>query len=213
MFAAILFCGLTTTVFTSCGGDDDNNNNNNKNTPTPETPKAYTVNLDFVMHEKTFGMMTVDFTYTDAKGESKTMLIDKSKAPNAQLTALEKKFFDNDPTLNMFRGDESEQKYPGINDYLDSKHLKVYRVTLENVAVGTTITTTAQAHILDSFQPKEENDYALMPTVLISKSNADRLMTSNTLSLSFFSAKNWDKLKTILTSRELGACMNTIEVQ
>ena len=211
MFAAILFCGAIATVFTACNKDDDDSPAPTP-TPQPETPTAYTVTLDLLMHEKTFDMMTLDFIYTDAKGKETTMKIDKSTTPNGQLTALEKKFFDNDPTLAIWRVEESEQKYPGINDYLDTKHLKVYRVTLENVAVGTTIKTTAQPHILDSFQPKEENDYALMPVVLISRSNADKFMAAQSVFLSFFSAKNWEKLKEMLNSKELAYCMNTVVV-
>lgn len=211
MFAAILFCGAIATVFTACDKDDDDSPVPTP-TPQPETPTAYTVMLDFVMHEKTFDMMTVDFIYTDAKGKENTMKIDKSTTPNAQLTALEKDFFDNNPTLALWRNEETEQRYPGINDYLDTKHLKVYRVTLENVAVGTTLKTTALPHILDSFQPKEQDDYALMPVVLISRSNDDRFMTAHQVSLSFFSAKNWDKLKEKLNSKELAYCMNIVEV-
>ena len=218
MFAAIqplvltmAFCGAIATVFTACNKDDDDSPAPTP-TPQPETPSAYTVTLDFVMHEKTFDMMTVDFIYTDAKGNETTMKIDKSTPPNAQLTALEKDFFDNNPTLALWRNEETEQRYPGINDYLDTKHLKVYRVTLENVAVGSTIKTTALPHILDSFQPKEENDYALMPVVLISRSNADKFMTAHSVSVSFFSAKNWEKLKEMLNSKELAYCMNTVVV-
>lgn len=108
-------------------------------------------------------MMTVDFIYTDADGKENTMKIDKNTATNGQLTEMEKLFFDNNPMLNGYKNEES---HPGITDYLSSKYLNVYRVTLNNVAVGKTVITSAKSYILDSYQPAETNNYVLMPIVM-----------------------------------------------
>ena len=211
MLAAILFCGAIATVFTACGDSDDDDPTP---TPTPQPdPKEYTVTLDLVMHERTFNIMTLDFIYTDANGNENTMQIDKSKSPNAQLTEMEKKFFEDDPTLSLYRGEEAEAKYPGINDYLDTSHLKVFRVTLNKVAVGKIIKTTAKTYILDSYTPKETNDYELMPAVFITRSNSSKFLSSATLVMRFFGAHNWESLKAKMNGKELATCMNVIEIQ
>ena len=208
MLAAILFCGAMTTVLTACGGSD----NDSPTDPTPSQPetKEYTVTLDLVVHERAFNMMTLDFIYTDANGKENKMHVDKSTTSNAQLTEMEKSFFAKDPQLEAYRDAEAEQKYPGINDYMDTKHLKVYRVTLDKVASGKTITTTATTYILDSYQPKESNDWELMPTVIVAEKNSGNFLSTAALLLRFFGANNWDKLKERMNGGVIGSCVNTV---
>ena len=128
-FAILAICGAITT---SCSKNDDDNTSPTPS-PEPQTAKSYKVTLDMVVHQKALDMMTVDFIYTDADGKENTMKIDKNTATNGQLTEMEKLFFDNNPMLNGYKNEES---HPGITDYLSSKYLNVYRVTLNNVAVG-----------------------------------------------------------------------------
>jgi hypothetical protein len=207
MLAAILFCGAITT---SCSKDDDEKNSPTP-TPEPETAKSYKVTLDMVIHEKALDMMTVDFIYTDADGKENTMKIDKNTAANAQLTELEKKFFNSDPTLALYK---NEDNHPGITDYLSTKYLKVYRVTLDNVATGKTIKTTAKSYILDSYQPNETNNYVLVPIVIPTREGQnDSFMASLSFVMYFYRADNWERLKDKLNGKEIAACMNTLVIQ
>ena len=207
MLAAIFFCGAITT---SCSKDDDDKNSPTP-TPEPETAKSYKVTLDMVIHEKALDMMTVDFIYTDADGKENTMKIDKNTAANAQLTELEKKFFNNDPTLALYK---NEDNHPGITDYLSTKYLKVYRVTLDNVATGKTIKTTAKSYILDSYQPNETNNYVLVPIVIPTREGQnDSFMASLSFVMYFYRADNWERLKDKLNGKEIAACMNTLVIQ
>ena len=133
-----------------------------------------------VVHQKALDMMTVDFIYTDADGKENTMKIDKNTATNGQLTEMEKLFFDNNPMLNGYKNEES---HPGITDYLSSKYLNVYRVTLNNVAVGKTVITSAKSYILDSYQPAETNNYVLMPIVMPTRERLSENLQCGKISL------------------------------
>lgn len=164
-----------------------------------------------VVHQKALDMMTVDFIYTDADGKENTMKIDKNTATNGQLTEMEKLFFDNNPMLNGYKNEES---HPGITDYLSSKYLNVYRVTLNNVAVGKTVITSAKSYILDSYQPAETNNYVLMPIVMPTREGDNNdFLNSLSFSMYFYRADNWDKLKERINGKEIPACMNTLIIQ
>ena len=206
-FAILALCGAITT---SCSKDDDDKTSP---TPTPEeqTAKSYKVTLDMVVHQKALDMMTVDFIYTDADGKENTMKIDKNTATNGQLTEMEKLFFDNNPMLNGYK---NEERHPGITDYLSSKYLNVSRVTLNNVAVGKTVITSAKSYILDSYQPAETSNYVLMPIDMPSREGDNNdFLSSLSFSMYFYRADNWDKLKERINGKEIPACMNTLIIQ
>lgn len=206
-FAILAICGAITT---SCSKNDDDNTSPTPS-PEPQTAKSYKVTLDMVVHQKVLDMMTVDFIYTDADGKENTMKIDKNTATNGQLTEMEKLFFDNNPMLNGYKNEES---HPGITDYLSSKYLNVYRVTLNNVAVGKTVITSAKSYILDSYQPAETNNYVLMPIVMPSREGDNNdFLSSLSFSMYFYRADNWDKLKERINGKEIPACMNTLIIQ
>ena len=139
------------------------------------------------------------------------MKIDKDTATNGQLTEMEKLFFDNNPMLNGYKNEES---HPGITDYLSSKYLNVYRVTLNNVAVGKTVITSAKSYILDSYQPAETNNYVLMPTVMPTREgNSNEFLSTISFIMYFYRANNWATLKERLNGKEIPACMNTITLE
>ena len=208
--AILAICGAITT---SCNKDDDNNTTPTPTpSPEPETPVSYyNVTLDMVIHKQALDMMTVDFFYTKADGKEDSMRIDKNTATNGQLTAFEKTFFDKDYALNMYK---NEENHPGITEYLSSTNLNVYRVTLNNVASGTTLKTTAKSYILDSYQPAETNNYVLMPTVMPTREgNSNEFLSTIGFTMYFYRADNWARLKERLNGKEIPACMNTITLE
>lgn len=114
----------------------------------------------------------------------------------------------------MLNGYKNEESHPGITDYLSSKYLNVYRVTLNNVAVGKTVITSAKSYILDSYQPAETNNYVLMPIVMPTREGDNNdFLNSLSFSMYFYRADNWDKLKERINGKEIPACMNTLIIQ
>ena len=97
MFAAILLCGLTITMFTACGGDDEDTRPNSEqqggdegDDPAIPEATAYDITFTVVAPTNAFDITSYDFTYADSKI---TKEID-ADMPNEPLSELEKNGLD-----------------------------------------------------------------------------------------------------------------------
>ena len=173
MFAAILFCGAMTTVFTSCSKDDDDD----KVTPPtqqdePTNPTKYDVELNFIAQPKSLQYFEYDFKYVDANGNTKTIDIDQD-TPSASIGSL----------AQLPAYTEVVSALASIDAYADLNNPFVYRVTLKDQPVGKPISYTTTCHVKENVTITETLQYAT-PAVLAKRAAENSLYSP-------FSIRTW----------------------
>ena len=159
MFAAILFCGAMTTVFTSCSKDDDDKN---VTPPAPQeentNPTKFDIELNLIAQPKSLQYFEYDFKYVDANGNAKTVKIDQN-TQSASIGSLA-----HFPIYtNVISALASLVPYADLNNPI------IYRVTLKDQPVGKTISYITTCHVKENATITETLQYA-MPAVLAIKS-------------------------------------------
>jgi hypothetical protein len=156
MLAAILFCGLTVTVFTACG-DDDDNNNTPSGQETPAEPSSYEVTLTFIAFKSLTPYVTYKFTYTDAQGKEYGPIAITGNERGDGLTAEEmekfKTIYSNFVTKNV-----PESKY--------LEYTALHFTLPEFPADGSIKWETTRHKIADATAPTEAFSY-VWPTVMV----------------------------------------------
>lgn len=162
MLAAILFCGLTTTVLTSCGGDDDDNNSQQP-TPTPEpaAEQKYDVTLIFLTYKTISAFIDCEFSYTDHNGKKSTPVIITGKENGENLTSTEMAFYKTHYNLLL------SDKLP------ESKFLEyvAFHYTIKDVPAGSKISWETIQHTAEGATVPTEELIYVWPTVMYTVSN------------------------------------------
>ena len=145
MLAAILICGLTTTVLTACGDDDDdptsntNNNNNNSVGGGSSQPSSYDVTFTVVAPVNGFNIAEYDFIYANDQGTKITKEIDSDMA-NESLSEQEKVELETFIKL-------SSGTMPSLSEHLSPSNIRVQHFTLKNQPAGCNISYELVMHL------------------------------------------------------------------
>lgn len=160
MLAAILFCGLTTTVFTSCGDDeDDGQPSTPEEQPGEKKPESADVILTLVIQRGTLNVFEYDFKYVDAKGNTKTYDID-AQTEGVAFDELEQSRYNTFTSATFAAYPETFRN--------DMKNPLVLRVTLKDQPTGKKYSYQTICHIKKDFQFQERFIYAF-PSVFVTE--------------------------------------------
>jgi hypothetical protein len=176
MFAAILFCGAMTTVFTSCSKDDDDNNGGS--TPSGQQggetnqPTKRDVELNFIAQKKSLQYFEYDFKYVDAKGNTKTIDIDENTASASIGTLAQFPLYT-----------QTISGMAAVEAYADLANPFIYRVTLKDQPVGKTISYTTTCHVKENATITETLQYATPGVLAVS--------VADNIAYSPFSIRTW----------------------
>ena len=191
MFAAILFCGAMTTVFTSCSKDDDDNNGGS--TPSGQQggetnqPTKRDVELNFSAQKKSLQYFEYDFKYVDAKGNTKTIDIDENTASASIGTLAQFPLYT-----------QTISGMAAVEAYADLANPFIYRVTLKDQPVGETISYTTTCHVKENATITETLQYATPGVLAVS--------VADNIAYSPFSIRTWK-----ITPDRWSAYVETVE--
>jgi hypothetical protein len=189
MLAAILFCGLTTTVFTSCGDDEDDSQPSTPEQPEkPEDKKAESadVTLTLVIQKSTLNVFEYDFKYVDAKGNTKTYDID-AQTEGVAFDELEQGRY------NTY----TQATFPAYGEacYNDMKKPLVLRVTLKDQPTGKKYSYETVCHVKEDFKYQEAFIYSF-PSVFVTETpKGGKRTVKSDFQFQVVDVTNWERFK------------------
>lgn len=199
MLAAILLCGLTTTMFTACGGDDEDNQPNSGQQDNSGTTESTTYEVTFTVLAPTnaFDFMSYDFTYADDKGNRFTKEID-SDMSNESLTEKEKADLNTYLRVATLTTPNFTQVF---TDY------RAQHFTLKNLSTGSTIHYELVMHPNSDYQPAEGEAFAfvspLVNVVQTPKNGTATVLCDYESRLYSFKDTAWEDFKSRMEGRKL----------
>jgi len=207
MFAAILFCGAMTNVFTACGSDDDDKDKKpteqKDDNKTPTATKG-DVTLTFVAQPKSLQYFEYDFKYVDAKGNSKTLDFDQDTQSNSTLDDVEIGFFRNCISVVA----ENPR-------YQDMSNPIVYRVELKDQPIGNNVTYTTTCHVKEGATISDSLFYAypmVIPTLKME--NSQRVLASSVYRLSTWkiAPEKWQEYIQTVEGKTIGTASGSVSL-
>ena len=170
MLAAILFCGLTVTVFTACGSDDDDNkpNSGGDDNDKPAQVTSYDVTLTFMAFKSLTPYVSYEFSYTSPKGEKYGPIKITGNEKGDGLTAEE---------LEKYKSVYKEFVSENVPE---SKYLEytALHFTLSDIPVDGSISWETTRHKLaDATAPEEPFSY-VWPTVMVTVKAGNKKQSS-----------------------------------
>lgn len=209
MFAAILLCGLTITMFTACGGDDEDTRPNSEqqggdegDDPAIPEATAYDITFTVVAPTNAFDITSYDFTYADSKGNKITKEID-ADMPNEPLSELEKNGLD----MYIKTSSMTNSNFAELLSDTRAQHF-----TLTNIPAGSKVQYQLVMHPSPEYKPAEGTTISFAtPAVNVTQTpqNGKKTITSSFENKVYtFKDTKWEYFKTrmeghVLIDREI----------